>query len=239
MTCICVLGMHRSGTSCLTGIMQHLGVELGDVYTENLHNKRGNRENSRIVTLNDALLSAHGAAWNRPRVVSGWNAAQAAERDAIVRTLSGRGNPHWGFKDPRTLFTLPFWLEAIDRPRFIGTYRHPQRVALSLQRRDGSTLAAGWQLWLQYNKRLLELAEEYRLPLTDFDQDDATYLDDVLGKLVGLGLNPAQNAHARQFFAPELRNQRASDLSAVNLPEALQGLYAQLRAYDAAYNRSP
>ncbi|MEE4185929.1 MAG: sulfotransferase family protein, partial [Gammaproteobacteria bacterium] len=205
--------MHRSGTSCLTGIMQQLGVELGEVYTENLHNRRGNRENSRIVMLNDALLNSNGGAWNRPTVVSHWNAEQAAERDAIVRTLRGRASPHWGFKDPRTLFTLPFWLQAIDKPLFIGTYRHPLRVALSLQSRDGSTLAAGWELWLQYNQRLLDLANAHRFPLTDFDQDDATYLDDVLGKLVGLGLDPARVTQARQFFAPELRNQRDSDIS--------------------------
>ena len=67
---ICVLGMHRSGTSCLTGILQNFGVELGEVFTENPHNKRGNRENSRIVFLNEALLTYNDAAWNKPAVIS-------------------------------------------------------------------------------------------------------------------------------------------------------------------------
>ena len=43
MACICVVGMHRSGTSCLTGIMQRMGIELGEVFTENEFNKKGNR----------------------------------------------------------------------------------------------------------------------------------------------------------------------------------------------------
>ena len=43
---ILMLGMHRSGTSCLTGIMQALGVHLGEVFTESTWNKKGNRENA-------------------------------------------------------------------------------------------------------------------------------------------------------------------------------------------------
>ncbi len=228
MSCICVLGMHRSGTSCLTGIMQGLGVELGEVFTENLHNKRGNRENGRIVFLNDAVLRANGGAWNDPVVVSTWNAPMAAERDAIIAELSGRGAQDWGFKDPRTLFTLPFWLEAIPAPRFIGTFRHPHRVALSLNQRDQSPLEAGWELWRRYNQRLLELADEHGFALVDFDLPDAAYLDSVIAALVALGLNPERAAQGRSFFDPALRNQAGSPTE-VALPTAVADLYTQLR----------
>ena len=228
MSCICVLGMHRSGTSCLTGIMQGLGVELGEVFTENLHNRRGNRENGRIVFLNDHLLNSHGGAWNNPVVTTSWTAEQAQERDAIVAELSNRGAAYWGFKDPRALFTLPFWLEAIDQPKFIGTFRHPQRVALSLNKRDDSPLEAGWELWRRYNERLLELADEYGFALVDFDADDATYLDSVIRQLVALGLDPDKAEQGRQFFDPALRNQAGAPVD-VELPQAVADLYAELR----------
>jgi len=43
---VAILGMHRSGTSCLAGSLQELGLYLGEVYDQNPHNPRGNRENA-------------------------------------------------------------------------------------------------------------------------------------------------------------------------------------------------
>lgn len=236
MAWVCVLGMHRSGTSCLTGILQKLGVELGDVHTENLHNRRGNRENSRVVSLNDALLRANQAAWNAPRVITRWDTSHASERDAIVQSLQQRGAEHRGFKDPRTLFTLPFWLERLPAPRFIGTYRHPLHVARSLQARDGSSLDEGCRLWVLYNARLLELARLHCFPLVHFDQDADDYLDDVLGKLAGLNPDAADRAAAREFFEPALRHQRGQPDGNESLPAGVQTLYRHLQQYDKAYN---
>jgi hypothetical protein len=232
MTCICVLGMHRSGTSCLTGIMQAFGVELGEVFTENLYNKKGNRENSRIVYLNDHVLDYNGAAWNRPAVVSRWTPGEAGERDAIIAELSGRTSGYWGFKDTRTLFTLPFWLEALDTPRFIGTFRHPQRVALSLNNRDGAPFEDSWVLWHTYNRRLLDLANEYDFALVDFDRAPDDYLDDTIAKLLALGLDASRADAAREFFDSGLRNQAASVVEDVKLPAQVAALYDELREYD-------
>lgn len=234
MGCICVLGMHRSGTSCLTGIMQGLGVELGEVFTENLYNKRGNRESGRIVQLNDAVLNANNASWYQPVVVSNWTPEQARERDAIIRELESRGAENWGFKDTRTLFTLPFWTEAIESPKFIGTYRHPHRVALSLKNRDGAPIEQSLELWRIYNERLLELAAQYSFALTDFDQPDEEYLADVLDKLIALGLNPDLAASGREFFDPALRNQTRAPVADVVLPAEAMKVYERLLNYEAS-----
>jgi hypothetical protein len=144
--------MHRSGTSCLTGIMQGLGVELGEVFTENLYNKRGNRENSRIVILNDAVLNTNKGAWNRPVVVSEWTPEQAHERDSIIRELERRETVHWGFKDTRTLFTLPFWLEIIESPLFIAEQSRSKpggRRLGTLARLQRTAAGARSALWLR------------------------------------------------------------------------------------------
>lgn len=229
--CICVLGMHRSGTSCLTGIMQGLGVELGDVYTENPANLKGNREHSRVVFLNDAVLKWNDAAWDNPAVVRNWTPEMAAERTAIIEELRNRGSGHWGFKDTRTLFTLPFWLEALDEPRFIGTFRHPQRVALSLNQRDGSPIEWGLDLWYRYNERLLQVTREYGCALADFDLPDDAYIEDVLAKLLGLGLDASRVAAGREFFDPALRNQSTADVSDAELPVRVADLYNRLLEY--------
>ncbi len=236
--CICVLGMHRSGTSCLTGIMQSFGVELGEVHTENPANKKGNRENSRIVNLNEALLIHNGGAWNQPVVVSRWTKPMLRERDAIIKELSQRDADHWGFKDTRTLFTLPFWAEAIAKTKFIGTFRHPQRVALSLNKRDGAAFGDSWELWRLYNTRLLEVAREYNLALVDFDNDPNLYLDDTITKLLALGLDASKADTARSFFDADLRNQAQSPVETGDLPAAATEIYTELLNYNRNYQIS-
>lgn len=67
---VMVLGMHRSGTSCLTGLLQQTGLELGDVVTEAPHNKKGNRENLDIMRLNDDVLAHSRGSWDRPQKLS-------------------------------------------------------------------------------------------------------------------------------------------------------------------------
>ena len=57
---ICVLGMHRSGTSCLVGSLQKAGLHLGKHHTWNRYNRKGNRENQDIVDLNRAVLEFSG-----------------------------------------------------------------------------------------------------------------------------------------------------------------------------------
>jgi len=230
MAFICVLGMHRSGTSCLTGITQKFDVELGEVFTENLYNKKGNRENGRIVYLNDHVLNTNGGAWNSPVPVNNWTPEEAGERDSIIAELQGRSAANWGFKDPRSLFTMPFWLEAINEPRFIGTFRHPHRVALSLHSRDKTPLEEGWELWHAYNLRLLELARQYDFAMTDFDLPPEEYLDDAIGKLIALGLDAGYSDAARQFFDSGLRNQADSPVHA-DLPAHISQLYDELLTY--------
>jgi len=235
MSCICVLGMHRSGTSCLTGIMQNFGVELGEVHTDNLYNKRGNRENGRIVFLNDAVLATNHCTWDNPQVVNKWTREEAAERDRIVAELQNKPATHWGFKDTRTLFTLPFWLEALHNPKYIGTFRHPHRVALSLNNRDGAPFEASWELWYRYNQRLLKLSQQHGFALADFDQPPDVYLEDTLNKLIALGLDSDLAPKAREFFDSDLRNQANSDVDSVSLPPHVFELYRKMQDYNRNY----
>lgn len=229
--CICVLGMHRSGTSCLTGIMQQLGVELGDVFTENPFNKKGNRESANIQALNNDVLEFNGGAWDKPVDVTRWGEDHCQRRDEIIEDISSRAKQYWGFKDPRTLLTLPFWLDsdAMASPLYIGTFRHPQRVALSLHQRGKMPLEKGWNLWLTYNSLLVKLLRESEFPILDFDLVEADYLEDVLHKLANMGLD--SNAIGTDFFDPSLRNQTMVDVQDIQLPDDVNSLYVTLRKY--------
>src|SRR5665213_3543412 len=64
-TAIVVLGMHRSGTSALTGMLRHLGVVLGDnMMPPTTDNPRGYWEQADIVDLHQKTMAGHGMAWD-------------------------------------------------------------------------------------------------------------------------------------------------------------------------------
>jgi len=122
--------------------------------------------------------------------------------------------------------TLPFWLEAFDDPRFIGTYRHPHRVALSLQNRNRMAFDESYQLWLAYNERLVNYIECSEFPIVDFDLDDSEYPKDVLGKLQGIGLKTRND---ESFFDPKLRTQSLESLDYCDLPDGVTEIYEKLK----------
>lgn len=224
---VLVLGMHRSGTSSLAGSLQQRGLYLGDVYESRPHNRKGNRENQRIMDLNDAVLRCSGGAWDDPPAALRWDDGCVASRDAIALGLEREaGGKPWGFKDPRTLLTLPFWRERLPQARFLGTFRHPAQVARSLRARDPSMAAgAAFSLWLEYNRRLLALHEASPFPLADFDADPAGYVGTVDAMARWIGLD-APAASGDPFFEEALRTTAApADLEA---PARCLALHARL-----------
>lgn len=227
-TPICVLGMHRSGTSCLTGLLEDAGVALGNVSKCNPHNLKGNQENRRVMHLHDAVLADAGATWDRPppQPVS-WQPARLEELATILADY--HQDCAWAFKDPRTVFTLPGWLSALPGLRFIGTFRHPLGVARSLQRRSEMPLAEGLELWRRYNSQILRWQERFDFPVVDFDLADDEYLRGVLRAMAALGL--ALPLSELRFFESSLRNPLVDD--STELPPAVTDLYQRLRVLAA------
>lgn len=185
---VLVLGMHRSGTSCLAGSLEARGLDLGTVSRADPHNAKGNRENPAVRELNEAVLEFSGGSWDAPPVAVAWSQELRARRDALLAARRHDGRRPWGFKDPRLLVTLPFWLAALRQPILVATFRHPLAVARSLAARDGMTLAAGLALWSLYNERLLALRRVRRFPIVRFDVARESYRRavDALTRELGL-----------------------------------------------------
>jgi len=203
---ICVLGMHRSGTSCLTGCLEHAGVALGEVVNRSPHNARGNKENKTLRAINEDLLRHNGGSWDRPPATVDWTHEFRLRRDAYLKGV--QVETQWGFKDPRCLLTLPFWQEALPDLQLIGTFRHPQAVVHSLSMRPG--LVSATQpivLWRAYNQNLLQICQRQEVPLICFDLPPDRYKARVVDVMRGLKLPMAENAG--MFFQADLL--RSSD----------------------------
>ncbi len=172
---VCILGMHRSGTSCLAGCLEERGLYLGDVVNSAPHNRKGNKENIELREINDEVLAFNGGSWDRPPERVSWNAALQRRRDRHIASYCAR--EPWGFKDPRTLLTLPFWLDGDPNMRLVGTFRNPHAVAESLSRRPGlEPQLSPLDLWEIYNLKLLDYARRFVIPLLCFDWPPVVYV---------------------------------------------------------------
>ena len=218
---VMVVGMHRSGTSFLTGSLQQAGLELGQHSAWNPHNLKGNRENQAIVAFHDTLLSRHGFAWdNPPALALPWTSADVSAARELVAQY--QGVEHWGFKDPRALLLVEGWRELLPNLQFVGIFRHPSAVARSLHARGGMPEARAFALWSAYNRRLLELYRQEPFPLLCFDEDENVLHDKLNQVLVELGLKPLQG---ERFFSAELKHHEQEYKP---LPTELQSLYQEL-----------
>ena len=135
----------------------------------------------------------------------------------------------WGFKDPRTLLTLPGWLEALPHAQLVGSFRNPVSVARSLQTRNGFSIEKGMELWLEYNRRLLDLCRTGFVPLVSFDTTKELY-DRRIDQIAGIiGLPKDRDSRGASFFEPDLR--ASSRIADVAIPRQIAETLEELALY--------
>ena len=220
---ICVLGMHRTGSSCLTGSLQAAGLHLGKHTIRNKYNLRGNRENRDFVNFHEDRLAANKASWDNPPRKLRYSTSDLEQARELV---AGFGDKRWGFKDPRTILALAVWNQVIPNAQYVGIFRHPLAVLDSLQQRDASiTRKTCLQLWLHYNRLLYCEFRRRPFPLLCFDWDKQTFHEKLNKVIAGLGLNPL--APDQRFYSNELHNFPSDQNPA--LPWRLHRLYSKSR----------
>jgi glycosyltransferase involved in cell wall biosynthesis len=230
-TGILVLGMHRSGTSAVTGALKLAGaITPRDPMPATADNPRGYWESSRIARFNNRLLEAAGSCWNDAAPISpGWfrdeaRAADAAEAAALV-AAEFPGHGPLACKDPRICRLLPVWLRALElagcEPLALLVIRHPLEVAASLAARAERVEfrpaavpdpCSGLMLWLRY---VLDAEQHSRtlprqlLAYEDVVADWRTALPPVL--TAARLPSPTDEVAARiiSFLDPGLRRHRA------------------------------
>lgn len=224
---VIILGMHRSGTSCLTGCLKDYGLHLGKVSDSNKHNKKGNQENKEVYKLNESLLNYNHGTWkNPPDKPLTWNQDFENKRNQIILNYGELPKP-WGIKDPRMLLTHEFWREKLPNHSFVGTFRHPVAVTKSLLARKHKNLTMpkeqAYHLWQIYNEKLTEMYDEHNFPIINFDLSPNDYFEkiDIMSSKLNM---KKQNEVA--FFDKDLINQNSYSRS--DCPENLLPLYDKL-----------
>jgi hypothetical protein len=223
-----ILGMHRSGTSCLTGSLQQLGLNLGNVSESDPYNLKGNRENRSISLFNESLLKYSGGGWSNIPTKIIWENKHVLEQNLLLDEFFKLEEPR-GLKDPRMLFLLPFWIKKLKDIDFIGTFRHPYAVAKSLYSRKSFSIPIdeGLELWYHYNNQLLKLHNQYQFNLLNFDLPEDQYKRTLILFAGKLGLST--DSKKLSFFEKKLKQQTAEqDLSNIQIPDKIMLLYKKL-----------
>lgn len=176
-----VLGMHRSGTSALMGVLHLLGVQLGTrlIPAHAEINPKGFWEHTDIVRLNDRLLGILGKCWHDvSQFPDQWwrqdNIKVVAKEIVEVLRRDFNGVRLWGIKDPRICRLIPFWLDIFAElgisPLFVIIFRHPMDVADSLARREGFGNEVWTLLWLTYVLDSLAGTKGYPRVFIEYDE---------------------------------------------------------------------
>jgi len=159
-TAIIVLGMHRSGTSALTGVLARMGCDLPKTeMPTNASNAKGFYESHEVYRINNTLLDSTGSSWQDWQPLSpNWTRSSRAEefKEAIAQVFADEfgTSRFFALKDPHTCRLFPFWepvvREAGCKIVVIHTHRNPLEVAQSLQNHKKLPLTTGMMLWLRY-----------------------------------------------------------------------------------------
>ncbi len=218
-----VLGMHRSGTSALTRVLNLRGAALpGELLPANHANLAGYWEPAAVVAWHDALLADLGSAWDDPTELAA-AAFDAPAAETFVERISDllRGElasaPLVVMKDPRACRLVPLWRRAIARagrePLMVLIVRHPLEVAASLQRRDGMSVAQALLLWLEHVLAAEAFTRGDRRAIVTYDQLLGDWRGTIARLERDLDLAPPlagadADAHVDAFLSADLRHER-------------------------------
>ncbi|HZK08696.1 MAG TPA: sulfotransferase [Bacteroidales bacterium] len=143
---IIIIGMPRSGASFVSELLHLSGIFMGA-------DRKHNGESQLFTDINHWIFAQAGANWDNPYNMQFINEdfkTKAAKN--LKRQLKGKSlrqylgderhgyrnyeriNFDWGWKDPRSTFTLEMWRMLFEDARIINVYRNPVDSAESLRR---------------------------------------------------------------------------------------------------------
>ena len=238
-----VLGMHRSGTSAITGALGLCGAWVGEemeLTGLNVENPRGFWERRDIRRICDQLLHAAGADWWKvanfdPNAIP--HAILVEQRRAFARVVAVLNkHPVWVVKEPRLCFLLPVLRDYVNSPICIHIVRNPLEVAWSLQNRNGFGLSGGLALWEAYNQHALNASRNLPRVLVSYESlmlqpvNTLTKLIERLGELSVTNISTPNRELVEEFIDPSLYRYRASEKETVGyLSPSQHALWQQFR----------
>lgn len=221
-----VLGMHRCGTSAISGVFHLLGFHLGSQLISGLEeNPKGFFENELINQFNNKLLSSLKSNWHSTYLLQNKWYDDASldifriELNQIINEQFGMEDPIL-IKDPRLSILWPFYADILKNleihPCFIVCFRNPSEVAASLRKRNLFTDEKSILIWMDhilkaelFTRRYLR----YFLLFGDLIDDLFNQVRGIIRKLnFDIRIQPKDVIKVNQFIEDQLKHYNLQEI---------------------------
>lgn len=208
---ILVLGLHRSGTSALAGLLHHLGVFMGDnLRGASSSNPKGHFEDHKLQGVLDSLVGY----WQTPRRVETIDERQVAKIQEYVDTYTAQ-HELWGCKDPRLCYGGSIIARFCSNPIIISTERELEESAQSLIARNNMPHSVAYHIlndyYITWQKTVRDCAVSgipvFIMNYKDICEHTEEVIDDLLS-VIQTEITEEQRQNAIAFIDPNLRHQR-------------------------------
>lgn len=205
-----VLGMHKSGTTMVSQLMQDSGIDMGVVDRGDISYDEGEKfEDPWASLITKAVLRVP---WRHNSLeIPDTGKIEADERLRVVAQRyvldRSQGAQDWGFKEPRASLVYDFWREMLPEHKVVFVLRRPEEIWVRYMRRfpwyrPYKRIRRGvmaLRAWCFYNERLLGSLE----------RDNADYTLLLFSRLVG---EETEFKRLESFLGRELKDSRKTDL---------------------------
>ena len=239
---ICILGMHRSGTSTITRAINLLGAYLGeekDLIPPAPDNPEGFWERGDVVALHDRILEKF---LRLPDTVSplpvGWHTSHLVQPlKEELRQLIRDNFCHselWAWKDPRTCLTFDLWKQLLSELSIkvccVFPIRNPLDVAKSLYKRNGMPIDKGLGFWMNHNLVALEACSDVQTVFVSYDRFVESWEPELRRIAETLYLDWLADGEDLKreidsFVQPGLRHNRSNPVDLDSIPAQVRELY--------------
>ena len=158
-----ITGMHRSGTSLVARLFYEIGADMGDpnsLYRPDKWNPDGYFEQPDFHSVNMPLINGPWWKFAYFKLPSNKTIMKRASKHEERIRLLGAKYKESVVKETRFCLTLPAWLKyGVNINKIMICLRDPIQVAMSIQKRNKTTIRHSLNLWHIHNVRLLEYAE--------------------------------------------------------------------------------
>lgn len=133
MSCLAIVGFHRSGTSMLAGILHQNGLSMGNnLLGASYSNPYGHFEDKRVIAINEDILQSQNGRWYNDNAVASYVHADSISTIQNYVETRKIEEQTLGFKDPRLMSTIRSWNLAIPELRIVYIHRGFERSCYSL-----------------------------------------------------------------------------------------------------------
>jgi hypothetical protein len=225
----------RSGTSCVTGLLELCGFDLGRnvriLRNPTPMNPRGHFEPDLLFTVDGQIVT---------EIAPFWGIFSPPPREEIMEIAAKRRNYFRVFmkefdgelcKDPLLCLTLAAWRDVWpELRRAVFCLRRPAEVAFSMSKRYGTDFGEGLSIWRKYSAAFIENSAGMDAFIFDFNRFCREPLD-TFGELLNWFGRPADRETLREKIASfwsEPTSALPPDSDPAALPDDIRKLYSEL-----------